>query len=388
MRTRSATAAPVRRSKPARPTADFRSIVENLATPVILADRRGNVTYSNPAAQACFGDSRRIESLLESVVFPPPSENWTTLLHRGLGEVGGIRLACVRRSRHSGANAEGTIHILKLDRPSRRRSSAAPPPTETAVITFTEEKRRDADEPNEVSHRLLSLGKLAARVAHELNNPLDGIIRYINLALRLADESSDPKLQNYLFESRTGLLRMVRIIGDLLEYSRTAGESDEVGVNEIVEQAIAAVAAAADDRRIVVAVDFQHRDMPAIRGTRLFQVLVNLLRNAIDAMPGGGRLTITSGLIENHVVLRVADTGPGLPLPIERLFEPFFTTKAPGRGTGLGLAICKEFVEGMGGTIRAENLPTGGAVLTVRMPAPSEPGAQAMGRSTPTEARS
>ena len=88
-----------------------------------------------------------------------------------------------------------------------------------------------SEEQLEISQRLASLGRLAARVAHELNNPLDGILRYINLALRVADDPPESKLKSYLSESRTGLMRMVQIISELLEFSRTTdGEFDELNV--------------------------------------------------------------------------------------------------------------------------------------------------------------
>jgi len=226
-----------------------------------------------------------------------------------------------------------------------------------------------SEQQQDVSRRLASLGKLAARVAHELNNPLDGILRYINLALRIVGDAPQPKLKAYLAESRIGLMRMVQIIGDLLEYSRaTSGEFDEVGINEVIEEAIRASAAAAEENHVVVAADFQTPAMPTVRGSRLYQVCCNLFRNAIDAMPSGGRLTVTSGIVDDEVIIRVADTGIGLPEPIEKVFEPFFTTKPPGKGTGLGLAICKDFIEDMQGTITASHADNGGAVFTVRIP--------------------
>jgi signal transduction histidine kinase len=216
---------------------------------------------------------------------------------------------------------------------------------------------------------MASLGKLAARVAHELNNPLDGILRYINLAIRVAGDAPESRLNSYLTESRSGLLRMIRIIGDLLEFSRNSDAGfEETGMNDVIEQAIRASSSAADANRVIVSADFQGGQMPRIRAGRLYQVCCNLMRNAIDAMPDGGRLTISSGVYDEHVVIRVADTGVGLPSPVEKVFEPFYTTKQPGKGTGLGLAICKEFVEDMGGTISAANQDANGAVFTVRIP--------------------
>jgi two-component system NtrC family sensor kinase len=226
-----------------------------------------------------------------------------------------------------------------------------------------------SEEDDDVSRRLTSLGKLAARVAHELNNPLDGILRYINLAIRVAGDPSPTRLNSYLSESRSGLMRMIRIIGDLLEFSRSSDSAfEDASVNDLIEQAIKACSAAADANRVIVSADFQSEQMPRLRGSRLYQVFCNLIRNAIDAMPDGGRLSITSGLMADSVIVRVADTGVGLPEPVEKIFEPFYTTKQPGKGTGLGLAICKEFVEDMGGSVTGANAGAGGAVFTVRIP--------------------
>ena len=108
--------------------------------------------------------------------------------------------------------------------------------------------------------------------------------------------------------------------------------------------------------------------MPAVRGSRLYQVCGNLIKNAIDAMPDGGRLAVTAGMVDDEVVIRVADTGVGLPDEVDKVFEPFFTTKAAGKGTGLGLAICKDFVEDMHGAITAAPGEEGGAVFTIRIP--------------------
>ena len=383
MRSRSSTAKRHPRANRPPTLSELKAVIERLAAPLILADRQGRIAIANSPARTQFGTSDRLDLLLRCLTFEPPIENWTALLHRALGSPEGVQLACHQKPGGIGAIDAGVLHIRPLQAAPAVRRAKSVPPRELAIVTLEPAPASASTEvSSESSHRLASLGKLAARVAHELNNPLDGIIRFTNLALRLVDAEPESKLSTYLLESRTGLLRMAQIVSGLLEYSRaTSGEFDELGVNEIIEEALRTISPAADEHRIVVAVDFQNRDMPKFRGTRLFQVVCNLLRNAVDAMPDGGRLTITSGLIDGDVVLRVADTGVGLPTPIERIFEPFFTTKPPGKGTGLGLAICKDYVEEMHGTIRAENQPAAGAVFTVRIPAASEPWAQAQGQS-------
>jgi signal transduction histidine kinase len=240
-----------------------------------------------------------------------------------------------------------------------------------------------------VAERLAAVGKLAARVAHELNNPLDGILRFIGLAVRLLPEGHDPKLSSYLEESRIGLRRMAQIVRELLEFSRTThGEFDLAPINTVVEQAMNALTEPAAARRIVVAADFQTQDLPSVRGPRLYQVCCNLIKNAIDAMPEGGRLTLSTGMVNDEVVIRMTDTGPGLPDPPDAVFEAFYTTKPPGEGTGLGLAICRDFIEAMGGTITATNPEAGGACFIIRLPRSAliEAGAPGQELASPTPA--
>jgi signal transduction histidine kinase len=98
-------------------------------------------------------------------------------------------------------------------------------------------------------------------------------------------------------------------------------------------------------------------------------VVLNLIKNAIEATPGGGRIEVRARSLPDAVVVSVADTGPGISQDVlTHLFEPFFSLKATGKGTGLGLAICKDLIEKQGGSITAANRPEGGAEFTVTIP--------------------
>jgi len=221
-----------------------------------------------------------------------------------------------------------------------------------------------------VSERLAALGKLAARVAHELNNPLDGILRYVNLALRVGGQSgADPRVAEYLDKARSGLMRMTQITTSLLEFSRqTHAPLEQATINKIVEDAITAMNSRAADHGVTVICNFHQDDMPVVRGSNIFQVFCNLIKNAIDAMPDGGTLTVTTKVDGPDVVVAFEDTGLGLPPDAERIFEPFFTTKDPGKGTGLGLAVCKEIIERYSGTISAHRRQPKGTAFVVRIP--------------------
>lgn len=229
-----------------------------------------------------------------------------------------------------------------------------------------------------VSERLAAVGKLCASVAHELNNPLDGILRYLNLSLRLAGEVDGGKLRDYVQAARDGTVRLVYIVRSLLDFSRKtppalAGQS----IGRLLDEAVASMQARAVENNVSVVCHTQ-QDLPAVGGTNVFQVFCNLIKNAIDAMASGGTLTIVAASVDSDVVVTFTDSGTGLPEDTSQLFEPFFTTKAPGKGTGLGLAVCREIVERLGGDITAGNrADRSGAVFKVRLPAGVIQGTQA-----------
>ena len=217
--------------------------------------------------------------------------------------------------------------------------------------------------------RMAALGRLAARVAHELNNPLDGILRYVNLALRVNQSGGDPRINEYLDKARGGLLRMAQITTGLLEFSRAShAPPEQATINRIVEDAIASMAGRATESGVTVKRELLAVDLPVARGSNIFQVFCNLIKNALDAMPDGGALAIKSQCEAGDVVIVFEDTGIGLPEEAERIFEPFFTTKAPGRGTGLGLAVCREIIERYGGSISANRRQPAGTAFVVRIP--------------------
>jgi len=222
------------------------------------------------------------------------------------------------------------------------------------------------------AEKLATLGRLAAKVAHELNNPMDGMLRYINLALRSLEEASMEKPHEYLLECRRGLMRMVQIVSELLEFSRgTYRCLDEITpVEHIIDQALKSVDTRAAGSEVQVVRNYG-LDLPAVRGDNLFQVFCNLIKNALAAMPTGGQLRISTRRGPGEtVVAEFRDTGVGFaPADREAIFEPFFTTKTTGKGAGLGLAICRELLERHNGRITAESAPEGGARFTVYVPA-------------------
>jgi len=222
------------------------------------------------------------------------------------------------------------------------------------------------------SEEQAAVGRIAAGVAHELNNPLDGVLRFVNLSLgRLA---SDNPVNEYLRSAREGLTRMADIIKALLSFSRKSTGADDrrVNVNDVIDEAVKAMAPIAGSHQIEVELDLCQNGL-MVRGGQLHQVFTNLIKNAYDAMPNGGKLRITTVVSDERVEIMFADQGCGIaPDVMDTIFEPFVTTKEIGKGVGLGLSICKRIIERYQGMIRVDSTPGEGSTFTIELPLTSE----------------
>ena len=219
-----------------------------------------------------------------------------------------------------------------------------------------------------------SIGKLARGIAHELNSPLDGVLRYTHLALEHLTE--DSAVREYLIHVKEGLDRMVRAVRAFLEFSRqvTTPVNRLADLNKLIEDALLLVHHRAKFQQVRVIKQFDER-LPAILDGGLQHAVVNLLKNAFDAMPRGGTLTISTRHSDAYVDVEIEDTGGGIPEEIRpRIFEPFFSTKPIHMGSGLGLIIAKEVVERSGGMIEFASREKVGTTFRIRVPvAPVEP---------------
>ena len=221
------------------------------------------------------------------------------------------------------------------------------------------------------AEKIASVGRLAAGVAHEINNPLSGILLFADILMN--DLAENPQWSADLKEIIDQTLRCKHIVTRLLEFSRqSVGQRVPYDINMIIDRSVELLARQALFQDVSFMVDLQP-DIPEMTGDpgQLQQVFTNLIINGGSAVSGKGRIVITSRFDPEceEVSLQFGDTGPGIsPEVMDKIFEPFFTTKRPGEGTGLGLSVAYGIIQQHGGTIEVKNSHTGGALFTITLP--------------------
>jgi two-component system NtrC family sensor kinase len=343
-----------------------KSLFDLLPVGIVTFDRDLKITDANPLAETLIRPDEQIDKSLASGTDKELGRNWTQQFNSVIAK------AKIRRFDTISYTTKGQTKLLRIVCMPLRKNRAARPLGAALIIEDITEKT-NADKRLANTERLAAVGKLATKVAHELNNPMDGILRYINLAIRIIEQENLDKPRQYLTHCRHGIIRMVQIVSELLQFARgTYPSFEELKIDQIIEDAVNTMAADAQSLRVRIFTNYDPR-LPKVRSGNLFQVFCNLVKNALDAMPEGGELNISAQLLAQNIVIKFQDTGEGfVPENAELIFEPFFTTKEKNKGTGLGLAISKDIVAGYNGRITAENAPAGGSIFTVYLPVTGE----------------
>jgi PAS domain S-box-containing protein len=342
----------------------FRSLVETSLDGIVLHSNL-KLLYVNRACLEMFSYQKPEEMLNRSLVqfvdpqYRPLVARWQTQLQRRPGTPRIFEMKGVRKD-------GSTFDLEGVSFPTRYEGQ---PAIQTHIRDITHKKH--LEEHLSRTEKLAALGQLAAGVAHEINNPLGGILVYSYLLLEDLDPKAPerPQVEKIVREAT----RCKEIVQGLLEFSRhMPSKMVPLNINAILEEVISLVEDHLQFQSIKIVQDLNPA-LPTVLGdkNKLEQVFINLLMNGGESMGGEGQLTVSTTLAQGGdlVLIRLKDTGPGIPEPfLSRLFDPFFTTKEVGKGVGLGLSISYGIIQKHMGRVYVERTGKDGTIFAIELP--------------------
>ena len=353
--------------------------IESALNAIAISDLAGNLNYVNPAFLKLWGYSSPAEVLGKSAeglwqIGEKAAEVIETL--RILGGWSG-ELAALRK--------DGALFNVNVAASMILDASGSPICMMASFVDITESKRAEEEKRNLLgqlvrAEKLAAVGELIAGVAHEINNPLTGIVGLSELLLRENKENLDEDTKKDLKSIFESSERIKKIVRNLLRFARReAPERKDVSVNELLERVLSIRDYEMKVKNVELKKNYQ-LDLPLVMAdpSQLEQVFLNLITNAEyaihDNQGKAGTLTIATSVVPDNaggktVVIEFSDTGPGIPSDVlPKIFDPFFTTKPVGKGTGLGLSVSYGIVKEHKGEIYGRNRAEGGAVFTIELP--------------------
>jgi two-component system sensor kinase FixL len=350
------------------------SIVESSEDAIVAKTLEGVVTAWNAAAETMFG--YRVDEMVGrpiTLLVPPDRIHEEAMILERLRRGERLRHFETVRLRKDGTEIAVSLAISPI-----RSQSGAIIGASKIVRDITAERRSESriqELQAELAHvaRLYTMGQMASAIAHELNQPLTAVGNYASALGRvLASAGADPDRAREIVERiRQQTARAGEVIRRLREHvAKRATIRVLEDVNAVVKEAVELALVGAQHRGVHSSVELDAAVGPAMLDRiQIGQVIINLVRNAVEAMEAGQRreLTVSTRAVAGAVEIMVADTGPGIaPEVAERLFQPFITSKPD--GLGLGLSICRELVETHNGRLAVASGATGGTVFVIKLP--------------------
>ena len=343
------------------------SIIESINVGLLAVDLEGRVTRLNSALEHML-DLRR-DAAIGRPVEDLFSEDFADTLKQVLGK-DGWRLQEIRNiyKLHTATRTNRALVLNIALAPLQDVQGQ----TGALVVIEDVTTRISLEEQLQQREKLSSIGLLAAGVAHEVNTPLTGVSSYTQMLLAMLNEN-DPK-HALLQKVRTQAERATNIVNNLLNFSRTgsATEFAEVNVARVLDDTLQLLEPQLRRSQIEIVRSYEP-DAPEVYGNagKLQQVFTNLLLNARDAIPDGGRIVVsTSTADDGSLVAEISDSGIGIaPENVAKIYDPFYTTKGVGQGTGLGLAVSYGIVQEHTGRITVDSTPGQGTTFRITLPA-------------------
>jgi two-component system NtrC family sensor kinase len=352
----------------------FEKLIQSIVDGIVVVDTKGNVLIFNEGMEQLTGYSAseimKKGHLASFYDIQVAKENMKKMRSDQFGSYGKLNPTSMTIRAKSGEEVPVTLSASLLTIDGKEVGSVGVF-TDMREILKIRKELEDASIQLIQSQKIASIGRMAAGVAHEINNPLSGILIYTELLKESLNDK--PEYLKDLQEIIDQTLRCKKIASELLEFSgKSAGKISSFSLDDLITKCLALLINKASFQDIAVTTNMD-MNLPNLTAdmSQLQQVFTNLFINAADAMEGKGRLHISATFNQDRslFVIRVADTGPGIPQECrDRIFDIFFTTKPAGKGTGLGLNISQNILKIHGGHIAFECPPEGGTVFTVELP--------------------
>jgi two-component system NtrC family sensor kinase len=356
-----------------RRNAFFHNLIDSSVDGIIASDMQGNLMLFNQEAQSLLGyNEEDIKNLHVTGLYNEGTAH--ELIKRMRSDLFGGKGKLLRhelRVKHKDGNDIPVSFSGGIIYDRDREIATFGLFTDLRAMQKIEENLEQTHKMLLQSEKMAGLGRLAAGVAHEINNPMSGIMLYSNLVQEELEEDhpSIPDLETIIHEAE----RCKVIVSDLLEFShQTTYEMEPVDLNEVVLKTLTILQHQPLFQNIEITQELDSA-LPPVYGNsiRLNQVVMNIIVNGAQAMDGKGAITITTRTRANQDLneLLIKDTGPGIDEKLlEKIFDPFFTTKATGEGTGLGLSVSYAIVKEHKGTIRVTSPPGAGTTFSLKFP--------------------
>ena len=340
----------------------IQQILASLPGAILIVNQDRRVTYANPLAEQHFGSScaRQVGSSVYDVL-PLTETRWNPLMN----EVKAVTAESARRQPDGEFEVQKRVYQYHLF-PVKIREKE---PDQTGIVLWDITEKKQLQDQLIQAEKLASLGTLVSGMAHEINNPVQGIL---GMAETIAEEDDQAKIKQYATDIVAYAKHVAKVVGGFVSYARAASRDGEVemDLSERLLEAVQLVRLNPQFGDVEVATQFE--PLPRLRGrqSEIDQVFINVIYNAVQAMEGTGRLTLATRHLGDIMSIMISDTGCGIPKALlNRIFDPFFTTKDPGKGTGLGLSIVYTIVSRYAGTIRVESEEGKGTTFTIQFPA-------------------
>jgi PAS domain S-box-containing protein len=353
------------------------NLIDSSVDGIIATNMRGDILLFNKGAENLLG--YRSEEVVGKMnirsIYPPgvAKEVMEKLRSPDFGGIGKLTSFPIFHRKKDGELIEGDLSASLIYDEKKKEIASVGIFKDLRERLKMERELREIQQALLQSEKLAAMGRLTSQIAHELNNPIYGIMN--TLELLKTEIPHESKRRRILELSLSEIQRLSEMLRNMLSFSKPEEEKRRpIKIDELLEGILLMMEKQMRESNIQVETFFDP-DIPEIMAStnQMRQVMLNLIKNAKEAMPKGGILTVRTKREEDKVLILIQDTGLGIPEEIrDKIFEAFFTTKQKVKGVGLGLSVCYGIIKDHGGEIKVESEEGKGTTFTIRLPITSE----------------